>query len=353
MADMTDPSMTVSIKGDSTPLEKTLKDAEKKVDASGRSMGSAVEKNLTDVANKLGNKIAKMIGAGFAIKALDDSLKIIADGIKYGKGANDIALAIGDSILEGLRRVPVAGALGDILAMVFDPLLGDPKKVEEARKKYGESQMQARAREDSLRRIQMIGATPEEAIRLKAEKDIRDAQDELEKALSTIQATGERPFDKIGFEKAVDDAIRAAYPGMDPSQMSKSDRARIAETIDRSKFEMAAGYTPEAQAEMKRLTDATRRAEEVIRARAEEEIARLAAKTEPKEEGEPVISDIEMPDVGVEDAVDELHDSIVEQGSEAIFSDTRMIGLATDTLTEIKELRKLADRFVTQNVGLR
>ena len=357
MADVTDPSMKVRIEGDSTPLEKTLKEAEKKVDQSGKDMGSKVEKNLTEVANKLGSKIAKMIGAGFAIKALDDSLKIIADGIKYGKGGDAIALAIGDSILEGLRRVPVAGALGDILAMVFDPLLGDPKKVEEARKKYGESQMQARARQESLRRIQLIGATPEEAIRLKAEKDIADAQSELEKALSTIQATGQKGFDQLGFEMAVEEAMKRMYPGQNISQMGKSDaariRAQVEATIDRSKFEMAAGYTPEAKEEMRRLTEATRRAEDVIRARADEEIAKLAAKTAPMAGDAAVLPDVEMPEVDVEEAVEDMHESIVQQGNESVFSDTRMIGLATDTLSELREVRKAIDRFTTANVGLR
>lgn len=352
MADVTDPSMKVRIEGDSTPLEKTLKEAEKKVDQSGKDMGSKVEKNLTEVANKLGSKIAKMIGAGFAIKALDDSLKIIAAGIRQGKGAEDIALAIGDSILEGLRRVPVAGALGDILAMVFDPLLGDPQAVAEAREKYAGQQAKEKERQRLLRDIAGVQADPMTEADLRMQKDIDRINELEERALSSLVKT--RRFMQKEFEAAVEKAARE----YDPDAFARNDPRRILNARDfarqnlvkRAEFETAPELTADALAEQSRI----RTEAEAARQRVRDEAARRAAKVEaPSPAGEAKLPDIVPPDVDVEEAVEDMHESIVDQGNESVFSDTKMIGLATDTLAEIKELRKIADRFVTANIGLR
>ena len=71
-----------------------------------------------ETGKKAGDRLAEgMIGGltqVLAGQAIDRALRLIADGIRNG-GGESIGLVVGESIVEGLRSVPIAGAIGEIL----------------------------------------------------------------------------------------------------------------------------------------------------------------------------------------------------------------------------------------------
>lgn len=358
MSNMGDPTLKVRVEGDISNLEGKLKEAEKVVEKSGNNMGQAVEKNISAVADKLGRRIAKMIGAGFAIKSLDDALKTIADGIRHGKGADDIALAIGDSIIDALRKVPVAGALGDILAMVFDSAFGDPEQMKKAREKYGEAQMQAQERKRLLSDIRFQGATPEEAIALKAERDIETLQKKLEQAESTIQAT-QRVFMQKEYDAEVLRKVQEIYPDRYQDIIKNPNRyggemAYAQSQVSREPFYMAGkAYTPEAREELKTLRDAFEKSKAEIERRAAEELARLQERQARSGREAPSMPEEPLPtESDVETAVRDLEDEMEMQGTDTSIFEGKLLAYAQDQLTELKSIAATLDRMSRREVGL-
>lgn len=359
MAETGDPTLKVRVEGDISQLEGKLKEAEKVVEKSGGNMGQAVDKSITKVADNLGKKIAKMIGAGFAVKALDDSLKIIAEGIRHGKGAEDIALAIGDSIIDALRKVPVAGALGDILAMVFDSAFGDPEAMKKAREKYTQSQLQGQERKRLLSDIRLQGATPEEAVQIKAERDIEALQRKLDQAESTIQAT-QRVFMQKEYEDAVSQKLREIYPDQYQEYMANPRRyggqLQYAQgQVDREQFyQVGKAYSPEAREELKTLREAFEKSKAEIERRAAEELSRLqereqraAQQAVPPPESQAIPTESE-----VEEAVRDLEEEMEMQGADTSIFETKLLTYAQDQLTTLKDIASTLDRMSRQEVGL-
>ena len=362
MSNMGDPTLKVRVEGDISNLEGKLKEAEKVVEKSGNNMGQAVDKNISAVADKLGRRIAKMIGAGFAIKTLDDALNTIADGIRNGKGADEIALAIGDSILDGLRKVPVAGALGDILAMVFDTAFGGPEQMKKAREKYAEAQLQGQERARLLSDIKFQGATPEEAIGLKAEREIADLEKKMDLALSTITQS-RRIFMEQDFQKAVDQSTenrirnhQSRVYGYSPSAEERAEiRKYVEETLDREKFyQVGMGYNESEQAEADKIRQAFEKSKAEIERRAAEDLAKLREKesrvTESvaaavREEPLPTESDVET-------AVRDLEDEMEMQGTDTSIFEGKLLTYAQDQLTELKSIAATLDRMSRREVGL-
>lgn len=344
--------LKVGVEADITNLEAKMKAAENVVDKSGKNIGDSLEKSVGAVGEKLGRSIAKMLGAGFAIKNLDQSLRIIAEGIRTGQGANDIALAIGDSILDGLRRVPVAGALGDILAMVFDPLLGDPEKVKEAREKYIKAQQEARGRTQILGDIRMLGATPEQRITLREQADIEAVQKKLDAFLSTIEATGERKFDQAGYERAVQAQLERMVAGrsLDP-RVLQSYETQARQMTEREPFFLAAGYTEEARREMAEATQAAEQAIKQIRERAEEERNRLVARSKPAEmaveEAMAQTDEMAKPFEDGSAEIQELTESMETRGNDQSIFEMKLVNLAQDQLSALNKLIDIGNRLAT------
>lgn len=360
MSNMGDPTLKVRVEGDISNLEGKLKEAEKVVEKSGNNMGQSVDKNISAVADKLGRRIAKMIGAGFAIKTLDDALNTIADGIRNGKGADEIALAIGDSILDGLRKVPVAGALGDILAMVFDTAFGGPEQMKKAREKYAEAQLQGQERARLLSDIKFQGATPEEAIGLKSEREIADLQKKMDLALSTITQS-RRIFIEADFQAEVDratDRYITATKGRiyNPTAAERAQiRKHVEESLDRDPFyQVGAGYNESEQAEADKIRQAFEKSKAEIERRAAEDLAKLREKesrvTESvaaavREEPLPTESDVET-------AVRDLEDEMEMQGTDTSIFEGKLLTYAQDQLTELKSIAATLDRMSRREVGL-
>jgi hypothetical protein len=360
MAESGDPTLKVRVEGDISNLEGKLKEAEKVVEKSGNNMGQSVDKNISAVADKLGRRIAKMIGAGFAIKTLDDALNTIADGIRNGKGADEIALAIGDSILDGLRKVPVAGALGDILAMVFDTAFGGPEQMKKARENYAEAQLRGQERARLLSDIKFQGATPEEAIGLKAEREIADLQKKMDLALSTITQS-RRIFMEADFQKAVDRYLDNFQVGMGSARrgLTQEERAearkQVEATMDREPFyQVGMGYSADEQAEADKIRQAFDKSKAEIERRAAEDLAKLREKesrvTESvaaavREEPLPTESDVET-------AVRDLEDEMEMQGTDTSIFEGKLLTYAQDQLTELKSIAATLDRMSRREVGL-
>lgn len=361
MSNMGDPTLKVRVEGDISNLEGKLKEAEKVVEKSGNNMGQSVDKNISAVADKLGRRIAKMIGAGFAIKTLDDALNTIADGIRNGKGADEIALAIGDSILDGLRKVPVAGALGDILAMVFDTAFGGPEQMKKAREKYAEAQLQGQERARLLSDIKFQGATPEEAIGLKSEREIADLQKKMDLALSTITQS-RRIFMEEDFQKAVEQEFQSElkrkqmFMGSQTfNQKERNDiRKQIENRLREGFYQVGMGYNESEQAEADKIRQAFEKSKAEIERRAAEDLAKLREKesrvTESvaaavREEPLPTESDVET-------AVRDLEDEMEMQGTDTSIFEGKLLTYAQDQLTELKSIAATLDRMSRREVGL-
>lgn len=361
MSNMGDPTLKVRVEGDISNLEGKLKEAEKVVEKSGNNMGQSVDKNISAVADKLGRRIAKMIGAGFAIKTLDDALNTIADGIRHGKGADEIALAIGDSILDGLRKVPVAGALGDILAMVFDTAFGGPEQMKKAREKYAEAQLQGQERARLLSDIKFQGATPEEAIGLKSEREIADLQKKMDLALSTITQS-RRIFMEEDFQKAVEQEFQSElkrkqmFMGSQTfNQKERNDiRKQIENRLREGFYQVGMGYNESEQAEADKIRQAFEKSKAEIERRAAEDLAKLREKesrvTESvaaavREEPLPTESDVET-------AVRDLEDEMEMQGTDTSIFEGKLLTYAQDQLTELKSIAATLDRMSRREVGL-
>ena len=364
MAESGDPTLKVRVEGDISQLEGKLKEAEKVVEKSGGNMGQAVDKNISKVADNLGKKIAKMIGAGFAIKALDDSLKIIAEGIRQGKGADDIALAIGDSVLEGLRRVPIAGPLGEILALAFDSAFGDALAKNEALKKVGEMQLKERMRQSSVEDL-LIAAGGEAGIEAKYQRQLRLNREKEEQAGTAVAAT-ERIFMEADFQKAVDRALESRIKQLQSRiynfTASTEDRAQlrkeIEEGLDREPFfQVGKGYAEDARKKLEEVRLAREAADARALADREEALSRLAQKQAEGGGGVPpspgMVREPAMPtESDVEEAVRDLEEEMEMQGTDTSIFETKLLTYAQDQLSTLKDIASTLDRMSRQEVGL-
>lgn len=357
MAETGDPTLKVRVEGDISQLEGKLKEAEKVVEKSGGNMGQAVDKSITKVADNLGKKIAKMIGAGFAIKALDDSLKIIAEGIRQGKGATDIALAIGDSILEGLRRVPIAGPLGEILALAFDSAFGDALAKNEALKKVGEMQLKERMRQSSVEDL-LIAAGGEAGVEAKYQRQLRLNREKEEMAGTAVVAT-ERKFRQEDYEKALEEYLRNKDPNFDKlsPEMQELRRKEFGSAFSKEPFFMAPGYAQDARDKLTEVRKAREAADAKALADRQEAMDRLARKDAVGGGGEPpspgMVRDTALPtESEVEDAVRDLEEDMEMRGSDTSIFETKLLTYAQDQLTELKDIARTLDRMSRQEVGL-
>lgn len=364
MAESGDPTLKVRVEGDISQLEGKLKEAEKVVEKSGGNMGQAVDKNISKVADNLGKKIAKMIGAGFAIKALDDSLKIIAEGIRQGKGADDIALAIGDSVLEGLRRVPIAGPLGEILALAFDSAFGDALAKDEALKKVGEMQLKERMRQSSVEDL-LIAAGGEAGIEAKYQRQLRLNREKEEQAGEAVPAT-ERVFMQQDFDaavtKALDEEIKSLKSKtIGPSFVGEDERRRMRNSIENrlreSFYQVGMGYSEDARKKLEEVRLAREAADARALADREEALSRLAQKQVAGDGGVPpspgMVREPALPtESDVEEAVRDLGDEMEMQGTDTSIFETKLLTYAQDQLTELKDIARTLDRMSRQAVGL-
>ena len=119
-------ALVMDVYAETARLGITLTEAERVVDQSAKRMGQKIDGSFAQVGNKIVKMLGAAVGAGLAVKLIDDALRKVADGIKEGQGARAIGEAIGNGVVEAIRGVPVAGALMDITSSLADKALGGP-----------------------------------------------------------------------------------------------------------------------------------------------------------------------------------------------------------------------------------
>lgn len=115
----------VRIFGNDADLQKTLEAAKQKLSGFSGSASQFADR----IGKTFGGKIVTGLTGFFAIGAADKAIRDIAERMKQAAingdsfGLGDVGAAIGNSIVDGIRSVPIAGALMDLAAEVSDRVL--------------------------------------------------------------------------------------------------------------------------------------------------------------------------------------------------------------------------------------
>ena len=169
-------ALMLDVYAETARLGITLTQAERMVDQAAQRMGKKLDTSFGDMGNKITKMLSAAVGAGFAIKVVDDALRKLAEGIREGGGAKAIGEAIGNSIVESIRNAPIAGALMEVSSAVGNLALGDPLGDEAARantrRVMEEMQRQREAGPGFERELRMAGATGAEREALEREQEL-------------------------------------------------------------------------------------------------------------------------------------------------------------------------------------
>ncbi len=141
-------ALLIDVAAETSRLGITLTQAERMVDQSAQRMGRQVDGSFGQIGNKITRMMSAALGAGLAIKVVDDALRKVADGIREGQGASAIGQAIAEGVVESIRSVPVAGALMDISSQLADKALGGPMARDVA---FAQAQASMRQRQEMMR----------------------------------------------------------------------------------------------------------------------------------------------------------------------------------------------------------
>lgn len=170
------PTMTLDFAVNSANLDRALNEADRRIQQATKGTGSTIDRLMDKYSQGITQKLGAAVGAGFAIKVVDDALRKVAEGIRDGGGAKAIGDAIGNSIVESIRAAPVVGALMDISTEVGNLALGDPLGDERARantrRVMEEMQRQREAGPGFERELRMAGATGAEREALEREQEL-------------------------------------------------------------------------------------------------------------------------------------------------------------------------------------
>lgn len=173
------------------------------------------------IGGKFGNAIVNGLAAFVGVNAIDGALRKIAERMKDNLASGEsmsfaeVGTAIGESIAEGLKSIPVAGALGDILATQFDSWFGGGMAQEAMLKNV----------EQQRARIQAIFGA------------IRSRQDAMDSSGLDPAAAKRAEFDKFAGEQ-INALVREGY---------KLDEARQQVDGLRASFEQMMGLDAEEQ----------------------------------------------------------------------------------------------------------
>ena len=108
--------------------------------------GAAGAKMARSLKAGMGRILGVAAGVGLADMLLEGIIKGIRDE------DTSIGMAVGESVAGAMRSIPVAGALGELASMAFDPLFGGPLAAEAEQKKSREeavANMEKQARLDA------------------------------------------------------------------------------------------------------------------------------------------------------------------------------------------------------------
>jgi methionine aminopeptidase len=113
------PSLMVDIMANNAMLGAGLAQAEAQVKQSADRMGREVDSRMTKLGAQITRRLASAIGAGFAINALDQTLRAGIEAVKAGGTFNDAGIAFGEQLEKSIRSLPVVGAIGGAFADAF------------------------------------------------------------------------------------------------------------------------------------------------------------------------------------------------------------------------------------------
>jgi hypothetical protein len=179
-------ALVMDVYAETARLGITLTEAERVVDQSARRMGQKIDGSFAQVGNKIVKMLGGAVGAGLAVKVIDDALRKVADGIREGQGASQIGMAIAESVVASIKSIPVAGAITDIVEQTADAALGGPMALEAARKS-------AIAMQQAQQELQRAGETAMGELELAATEDpVLLARAERAREVARLRAIAER-----------------------------------------------------------------------------------------------------------------------------------------------------------------
>jgi hypothetical protein len=241
-------ALVMDVYAETARLGITLTEAERVVDQSARRMGQKIDGSFAQIGTKMTKMLSGAIGAGLAIKVIDDALRKVADGIREGKGARAIGEAVAEGVLNSLKAIPVAGALGDIISQYADPLMGGFMELEAGRVSAAAMQQaQRQAIEQApefMRQLQIMGLEGPERTKI-----------EREQYIARVEALMERA--KVGRVQTVDGKEQELVPGT--LQEIALARSRAIAAFD---VEVNSRMLKEEEARQERLSTHQRKLEE-------------------------------------------------------------------------------------------
>ena len=110
------PSLTVAMLADASGLGAGLAQAEAQVRQSADRMGRDVDSRMEKFGKDISRRLAAAIGAGFAINAIDQSIRAGIEAAKAGGSFNEVGIAFGEALEKAIRGLPIVGSLGGVIA---------------------------------------------------------------------------------------------------------------------------------------------------------------------------------------------------------------------------------------------
>lgn len=329
-------ALVMDVYAETARLGITLTEAERIVDQSAKRMGQKVDGSFAQVGTKIVKMLGGAIGAGLAVKVVDDALRKVADGMREGQGAREIGLAIGDSIAEAIKAIPVAGAVTDIVAQLADPLFGGPEAMNQARQNAIAMQQARIDGEKAYQELLAQGASEEEAADMAKRKRIESLREFEAKALQQYNQT-EKTYDEEAYKRAVEasrEGIGRSILRMAPGGQLLAGDPNI---VSREQFRTREALTEEALAGRRQVQSATAGAiarveqefEQAARDRAAKaEATALATQEKQKRDAERMAAEEERRIKAQEDAYDRFIEGNTREAILALEAQLQAAGTA-------------------------
>jgi hypothetical protein len=241
-------SLMVDVGANTTSLGISLSAAERMLDQSVNRMAKQADTAFEKIANGIGRKLMAAMGAGLAMKVLDDALRKLAEGIRESQGAKQIGEAIGKSVVDGIRAIPIAGGLMDVASELGNLALGDPMGMDRSRENSRlmqlEQQRRAALAPGEMRELEIAGATGEIQERLLRQREAARLREIATRASAgRTQMVNDQEMElQPGFIEARESAINAALKKFDDevAKRRSQEAQRIAEQAKREQERAAA-----------------------------------------------------------------------------------------------------------------
>lgn len=242
-------------------LDRLAGDAERGGGAAGQGAGA-----------RFAGKFASAIASGLAAAGIDRVLESSIDALRTGES---IGQSLGRGIVDGLRAIPVAGALGELIPRGLDRLFGgkgllpgeaDPD-IEAARERNSDQQERTRRLRERLAESEMTDA----------ERRRKQFEDELNPILRAADP-GSRQEVRQGLERLFQDRERRIQQqeAAEERRKREEDRQRQQEQQDRQREQ----EERRRELEQERQRREEERAAERLQAEQERERERVASLAE-------------------------------------------------------------------------